>query len=101
MQALDILLMLSAHVSAETILDRILPYVLSMLHDPIPRVRVRALHTLCKALQYVKTVPVSDTNIFPEYILPGLAVVSLEKADQSVPIPQNFSVIDRKLENLL
>lgn len=80
MQALDILLMLSAHATAETILDRILPYVLSMLHDTVPRVRVRALHTLSKALQYVKTVPVSDTNIFPEYILPGLAVLVKDPA---------------------
>lgn len=79
-QALDILLMLSAHASAETILDRILPYVLSMLHDPLPRVRVKALHTLSKALQYVKTVPVSDTNIFPEYILPGLSVLTKDQA---------------------
>nr|CAD7263978.1 unnamed protein product [Timema shepardi] len=72
---LDILLELSAHTSDETILDRILPYIFYLVHDPFPRVRVRAIQTLTKCLALVKNVPCSDANVFPEYVLPSLAPV--------------------------
>ncbi|CAG2058256.1 unnamed protein product, partial [Timema podura] len=72
---LDILLELAAHTSDETILDRILPYIFYLVHDPFPRVRVRAIQTLTKCLALVKNVPCSDANIFPEYVLPSLAPV--------------------------
>lgn len=44
-----------------------------LVHDPVPRVRILAIHTLTKVLALVKNVPCSDANIFPEYVLPGLA----------------------------
>ncbi|GLH13555.1 Phosphoinositide 3-kinase regulatory subunit 4 [Gryllus bimaculatus] len=76
LQSLDILLELSSHVSSETILDRILPYIFHFVHDSFPRVRVRAIETLTKCLALVKAVPCSDANVFPEYVLPGLAAVT-------------------------
>lgn len=39
----------------------------------MPRVRILSIHTLTKVLGLVKNVPCSDANIFPEYVLPGLA----------------------------
>ncbi|XP_067007759.1 phosphoinositide 3-kinase regulatory subunit 4 [Anabrus simplex] len=80
LQCLDILLELSSHTSSETILDRILPYIFHLIHDSFPRVRVRAIQTLTKCLALVKTVPCSDANIFPEYVLPGLAAVTHDEA---------------------
>ncbi|XP_014259628.1 phosphoinositide 3-kinase regulatory subunit 4 [Cimex lectularius] len=80
LQCLEILAELSAHTSAETVLDRILPYIMYLIQDPFPRVRVYAIHTLTKALSYVKIVPPSDTNVFPEYILPGLSQVAHDEA---------------------
>jgi hypothetical protein len=47
-----------------------------LVRDPFPRVRVRAIHTVANCLELVKSVPCSDANIFPEYVLPGLAAVS-------------------------
>ena len=44
-----------------------------MIHDSAPRVRVSAIHTLTHCLYLVKSVPPSDVNVFPEYILPGLS----------------------------
>lgn len=49
---------------------------LHLIQDPSHRVRVSALHTLTKCLSLVSNVPPSDTNVFPEYILPALASVS-------------------------
>ncbi|XP_049778491.1 phosphoinositide 3-kinase regulatory subunit 4 [Schistocerca cancellata] len=80
LQSLDILLELAAHTSAETVLDRILPYVFHLVHDTYPRVRVRAIQALTKCLTMVKTIPCSDANIFPEYVLPGLAQVTHDEA---------------------
>lgn len=51
-------------------------FQMHLAHDPFPRVRVRAIHTLTSCLELVKSVPCSDANIFPEYVLPGLAAVS-------------------------
>lgn len=51
-----------------------------LVHDPAPRVRVSAIHTLTKCLYLVKTIPPSEVNIFPEYILPGLAHLTQDDA---------------------
>lgn len=42
--------------------------------------RVSAIHTLTKCLDLVKNIPPSDVNIFPEYILPGLAHLTQDEA---------------------
>ncbi|KAL1124299.1 hypothetical protein AAG570_002067 [Ranatra chinensis] len=80
LQCLEILLELTSFTTAETVLDRILPYIMFFIQDQFPRVRVCALHTLTKALSYVKTVPLSDSNVFPEYILPALTSVAHDEA---------------------
>lgn len=80
LQSLEILLELAENTSDETILDRILPYIFQLVHDPAPRVRVSAIHTLTKCLYLVKSIPPSDVNIFPEYILPGLAHLTQDEA---------------------
>lgn len=80
LQSLEILLELAKNTSDETILDRILPYIFLLVHDPAPRVRVSAIHTLTKCLYLVKSIPPSDVNIFPEYILPGLAHLTQDEA---------------------
>ncbi|XP_054259125.1 phosphoinositide 3-kinase regulatory subunit 4 isoform X2 [Macrosteles quadrilineatus] len=79
-QCLEILLELATHTSADTVLDRILPYILHLIQDPSHRVRVSALHTLTKCLSLVQDIPPSDTNVFPEYILPALASVAHDEA---------------------
>ncbi|XP_044003488.1 phosphoinositide 3-kinase regulatory subunit 4 isoform X2 [Aphidius gifuensis] len=80
LQSLEILLELAENTSDETILDRILPYIFHLVHDPAPRVRVSAIYTLTKCLYLVKTIPPTDINIFPEYILPGLSHLTQDDA---------------------
>ncbi|KOC68309.1 Phosphoinositide 3-kinase regulatory subunit 4 [Habropoda laboriosa] len=80
LQSLEILLELAENTSDETILDRILPYIFHLVHDPAARVRVSAIHTLTKCLHLVKSIPPSDVNIFPEYILPGLSHITQDEA---------------------
>uniref|UniRef100_A0AAZ3RBB5 non-specific serine/threonine protein kinase n=1 Tax=Oncorhynchus tshawytscha TaxID=74940 RepID=A0AAZ3RBB5_ONCTS len=71
--ALELVLHLAGCLRVETLLDRITPYLLHFCSDLAPRVRAQAVRTLAKVLALVKEVPRNDVNIYPEYILPGIA----------------------------
>lgn len=70
---LELLLKIAHHVSDDIILERLLPYILFLVNDPLPQVRAQALKILTQCLQLVRSMPRSDANIFPEYILPSLS----------------------------
>lgn len=94
--SLEILLELASHASDETILDRILPYIviicslilnkllylyifqMFLAHDSSTRVKISAINTITKCLDLVVKIPRSDANIFPEYILPELAPLATD-----------------------
>ncbi|XP_067857094.1 phosphoinositide 3-kinase regulatory subunit 4 isoform X4 [Heptranchias perlo] len=78
--ALELILHLAPRLSGEILLDRITPYLLHFANDPIPRVRAEAVRTLTKVLALVKEVPRNDVNIYPEYILPGIAHLAQDEA---------------------
>ena len=71
-KALEILSDLAEYLADEIILDRIIPYIIPKLRDNFPTVRISALQSLSSCICAVKRIPVSDANIFPEYILPNL-----------------------------
>lgn len=75
---LEILHKIAQHTSSETILDRILPFILHLAQDMSANVRVAALDTLAECLCLVKKLPRSDANIFPEYVLPSIAVLATD-----------------------
>lgn len=77
---LEILHTLAQHTSSETILDRILPYILHLTQDMSANVRVAALDKMTSCLCLVKTLPRSDANIFPEYVLPSIASLAIDPA---------------------
>ena len=70
---LELLLKIAQHVSDEIILEHLLPYMLFLVNDSLPQVRAQALKILSHCLQLVRSVPRSDANIFPEYVLPSLS----------------------------
>ncbi|XP_073079091.1 phosphoinositide 3-kinase regulatory subunit 4 isoform X4 [Manis javanica] len=78
--ALELVLHLAPRLSVEILLDRITPYLLHFSNDSVPRVRAEALRTLTKVLALVKEVPRNDINIYPEYILPGIAHLAQDGA---------------------
>lgn len=80
LDALEVLGCVSYYVPDEVILDRILPYTFYLLQDREARVRVGALNTLTQCLTLVSSVPRSDANIFPEYILPNLEDIVKDEA---------------------
>ncbi|XP_049286740.1 phosphoinositide 3-kinase regulatory subunit 4 [Anopheles funestus] len=76
--SLEILQALAENTTSETILDRILPYILHLAQDAAPRVRVCSLNTLTRCLRMVRKLPRSDANVFPEYILPSIAPLATD-----------------------
>uniref|UniRef100_A0A671X031 non-specific serine/threonine protein kinase n=1 Tax=Sparus aurata TaxID=8175 RepID=A0A671X031_SPAAU len=78
--ALELILHLAPRLSVDILLDRITPYLLHFCNDPVPRVRAQAVRTLAKVLALVKEVPRNDVNIYPEYILPGIAHLAQDDA---------------------
>ncbi|XP_050537002.1 phosphoinositide 3-kinase regulatory subunit 4 [Daktulosphaira vitifoliae] len=93
-QALDVLLELSKYCSAETVLDRIVPYIFHMIQDVCPGVRKSALHALNNMLSTVANLKPSDANTFPEYIFPGLVNVA---HDDAVIVRTTFAQIISQL----
>lgn len=78
--ALELVLHLAARLSVDILLDRITPYLLHFCSDSMPRVRAQAVRTLARVLALVKEVPRNDVNIYPEYILPGIAHLAQDDA---------------------
>lgn len=80
LQALELIRELCPRLSSDIILDRLLPYMLYLINDKYPRVRAAAVETLTTCLTPIDTLPRSDANVFPEYILPNLMHVTLDSA---------------------
>ncbi|XP_060937371.1 phosphoinositide 3-kinase regulatory subunit 4 [Limanda limanda] len=78
--ALELTLHLAPRLGVDILLDRITPFLLHFCNDPVPRVRAQAVRTLAKVLALVKEVPRNDVNIYPEYILPGIAHLAQDDA---------------------
>ncbi|CAG0883408.1 unnamed protein product [Darwinula stevensoni] len=73
LKALKVLEGLTKVLADDVILDRIIPYLLELTDDEWSRVRSAGIETLSRVLSCIKTIPISDVHIFPEYILPGIA----------------------------
>ncbi|CAG4938820.1 unnamed protein product [Colias eurytheme] len=87
LQCLEILQLLCENSSSETILDRILPYIIYLSHAPEARVRAAAVWCVTRCVWCVQSLPAQDCNVFPEYILPELAPRASDPA-----LPQDCNV---------
>ncbi|XP_052760753.1 phosphoinositide 3-kinase regulatory subunit 4-like [Mya arenaria] len=71
--ALNLMTEFSKYVTADIILDRLLPYVIHMSKDKEARVRAEMLHCITRCLKDIQNVPKSDVNVFQEYIFSNLS----------------------------
>ncbi|RDB23837.1 Serine/threonine-protein kinase ppk19 [Hypsizygus marmoreus] len=74
-RALDVFLALSRHLTDEAKLDRMVPYIVELLHDEAAIVRSAALRTLMQVLMLVTVITPSNAAIFPEYIIPNIKYI--------------------------
>ncbi|KAI9810014.1 MAG: Serine/threonine-protein kinase [Phylliscum demangeonii] len=85
-RACDLLLAFAERITDEAKLDRILPYVVSLLNDPTNIVKAAAIRTLTQLMALIKVVSPANAHVFPEYILPRLqsAVFGPSSASKSI-----------------
>ncbi|KAA1474364.1 ARM repeat-containing protein [Dentipellis sp. KUC8613] len=72
LRALDVFLALAVHLTDEAKLDRMVPYIVDLLHDDAAVVRAAALRTLMQVLMLVTVITPSNASVFPEYIIPNI-----------------------------
>lgn len=72
-RACDTLLALSERISDEAKLDRVIPYLATLMNDDAPEVRSSAVRAMAQILAMVKVLTPVNAFVFPEYILPRLS----------------------------
>lgn len=80
LRSIEIIVELAKHLTSHDILERIIPYLMEMVRDKMPRVRASAFQALAKCAALVESVPRSEVNIFSEYIFPGSSQLSQDEA---------------------
>ncbi|TMW55206.1 hypothetical protein Poli38472_013097 [Pythium oligandrum] len=70
--ALYLIRYLGQYTSDEVRLQRLVPYLLEVVDDASATVRALSIRTLTFILSLVKSFPLSDASIFPQYILPHM-----------------------------
>ncbi len=74
-RACDVLLAFAERLSDDAKLDRVLPYLMSLLNDKVDTVVVAAVRSITQLLALVDQVSRVNAHIFLEYVLPRLQVV--------------------------
>ncbi|KAL8726583.1 MAG: hypothetical protein Q9166_006618 [cf. Caloplaca sp. 2 TL-2023] len=72
LRACDLMLAFAERITDEAKLDRVLPYVTSLLNDRSEIVKAAALRTITQLLALINVVSPVNANVFTEYIRPRL-----------------------------
>jgi len=75
MRACDILLAFSERLTDEAKLDRVLPYLISLLGDKSELVVVTAIRAITQLVQMVHVVMISNVSVFSDYVLPRFSLL--------------------------
>ncbi|KAH9891374.1 hypothetical protein F4778DRAFT_331368 [Xylariomycetidae sp. FL2044] len=73
-RACDVLLAFSERLTDEAKLDRVLPYLMTLLNDEVDTVAIAALRSVTQLLALVKVISPVNAHVFPEYIMPRMQV---------------------------
>uniref|UniRef100_A0A7S1KQW3 non-specific serine/threonine protein kinase n=1 Tax=Percolomonas cosmopolitus TaxID=63605 RepID=A0A7S1KQW3_9EUKA len=71
-----------AHHSTNYIrLQRLIPYTCTLLSDQAPLVRITAIQTLAIVLKNIESFPISESNLFSDYILDKLKKLASDESE--------------------
>ncbi|KAI1334863.1 hypothetical protein F5Y15DRAFT_265589 [Xylariaceae sp. FL0016] len=73
-KACDLLLAFAEKLTDEAKLDRVLPYLMTLLNDDVDLVAIAALRSVTQLLALVTVVTPVNAHVFPEYIIPRMQV---------------------------
>jgi phosphoinositide-3-kinase regulatory subunit 4 len=86
-RACDILLAFAERLTDEAKLDRVLPYLMTLIHkDETELVVVTAIRTITQLLQLVKMVTPINSHVLVEYVLPRMEILLGSKTRISTPL---------------
>ncbi|TQN71355.1 Serine/threonine-protein kinase VPS15 [Colletotrichum shisoi] len=85
-RACDVLLAFSEKITDEAKLDRVLPYLITLLNDKSDLVVIAALRSIAQLLHLVRVVSPVNSHIFVEYILPRLQSALIAPAKPPSPL---------------
>ncbi|KAI1490584.1 hypothetical protein F5X96DRAFT_635429 [Biscogniauxia mediterranea] len=74
LRACDLLLAFSERLTDEAKLDRVLPYLMTLLNDDVDIVAIAGLRSVTQLLALVTVVTPVNAHVFPEYIMPRMQV---------------------------
>ena len=86
-RACDVLLAFAERLTDEAKLDRVLPYLVSLLTDKADIVVVSAIRSIAQLLQLVQVVTPINSHVFVEYILPRLQAALYPTGNKPSPSP--------------
>lgn len=86
LRACDLLLAFAERLTDEAKLDRVLPYLISLLSDEALLVRAAAIRTITQVMALVTVVTPVNAHVFPEYILPRMERFLPGSASESSPL---------------
>ncbi|GAA98823.1 uncharacterized protein L969DRAFT_104294 [Mixia osmundae IAM 14324] len=78
LHAMDMMILLCQHLSDQAILDRAVPYLISLLEDEVGTVRSAALRSVTQALLLITTITPANASVFTEYIMPHIRLFSVD-----------------------
>ncbi|KAI9828068.1 MAG: Serine/threonine-protein kinase [Thelocarpon impressellum] len=84
----DLLLAFAERITDEAKLDRVLPYVVTLLNDHADVVKMAAIRTLTQLMAMVRVVSPVNAYVFPEYILPRLQQFIPSASSRPRPVVQ-------------
>ena len=85
-RACDLLLAFSVRLTDEAKLDRVLPYLVSMLNDKSDIVKITAIRTITQLMSLITVVSPVNAHVFPEYILPRMQTFLSGSSSDPTPL---------------
>ncbi|CAN8102358.1 unnamed protein product [Discula destructiva] len=85
-RACDVLLAFAERLTDEAKLDRVLPYLMTLLNDQADIIVVTAMRTVTQLLAMVNAVNPVNAHVFLEYIMPRMAVGLIGSSSQPSPL---------------
>lgn len=85
-RACDVLLAFAERLTDEAKLDRVLPYLVTLLNDKADIVVITAIRTVTQLLAMVNAVNPVNAHVFLEYIMPRMAVGLFGSSNQPNPL---------------
>ncbi|KAF6034485.1 PIK3R4 [Bugula neritina] len=93
LNSLSLLLELTEYLPTDITLERVIPYMMYLLEDSIPKVNAEAIRVVTTTLSRISFVPRGEANLFPDYIFQSLDNLANPNNLVKVALAENIAVL--------